>query len=190
MKTTLIITRHESVKGFQSDKKWLVFTLMISFFFITNSQSKEATPIDLLFSLKASSTWREFTNNPSQRGKKTSDKRVLIGEIKIKSKEIMFLDELKASWCGGNIGKMVASLYSKKITDRRSPIPIDDNLICDGTWNPVAKEFVFPVNKKLVASDTYYLMLHVPKKFESQLKVGSFKIQGREQCAMLSLKKP
>lgn len=168
--------------------KTIMLTLILSCFIVATSRGKETKPIDF-FSLKASSTWREFASSPSQRNKKTHDKRILIGEIKLKSKEIMFLEELKASWCGGNIGTMVASLYSKKITDRRSPIPIDDNLICDGTWNPEAKEFVFPVNKKLVASDTYYLMLHVPKKFESQLKVGSFKIQGRKQCAMLSFKK-
>lgn len=163
--------------------------LLTSLFFITSVLTKNTPPIDLFFSLKTSSTWREFTSTHEQATKKSNEKRILIGEIKLKSKEIIFLDELKASWCGGNIGKMVASLYSKKITDPRSPIPIDDNLICDGTWNPTAKEFVFPINKKLVASDTYYLMLHVPKKFEPQLKVGSFKIQGLEQCAMLSFKK-
>lgn len=163
--------------------------LLSSLLLINSLQAKNTTPIDLLFSLKTSSTWQEFTGAHVQGTKKSNEKRILVGEIKLKSKEIIFLDELKASWCGGKIDKMVASLYSKKITDRRSPIPIEDNLICDGTWNPTAKEFVFPVNKKLVASDTYYLMLHVPKKFEPQLKVGSFKIHGHKQCAMLSFKK-
>ena len=147
------------------------------------------TSQELFFSLTASSTWREFKAAPAASPRyKKSEKRVLIGEIKLKSKDTIFLDALTARWCGKNIGKLVASLYSKKITDPKAPVPIDDNLICDGAWNSKTKEFIFPVNKKLVASDTYYLMVHVPSKYEKQLRSGSFEIIKEEKRALLSLK--
>ena len=51
------------------------------------------------------------------------------------------------------------------------------------------KEFIFPINKKVVASDTYYLMVHVPPRYEKQLRTGSFEIIKEEKRALLSLKK-
>lgn len=152
-------------------------------------QAQSSTPHDILFSLKASSTWREFSQVQTKQRKKNTEKRILIGEITLKSKDSIFLDELIARWRGENIGNLIASLYSKKITDHKSPVPIEDNLICDGTWNPRRREFVFPVKKKLVASDTYYLMLHMPAKFEKQLKTGSFEIIQHEKRALLKIKK-
>lgn len=148
---------------------------------------------NLLLSLTTTSTWREFRAilgeqiSKKRVGKK--DKWVLVGEIKLKSKDSLFLNNLKARWRGDNLGNTFASLYSKKLTDRRLPVPIEENLICDGTWNPSAKEFVFPVNKKLVASDTYYLMLNVPVKYETQLRRGSFEIIQDKKRALLRLKK-
>lgn len=120
---------------------------------------------------------------------KKKDKWVLVGEIKLKTKDTLFINDLKARWRGGNLGNTFASLYSKKLTDRRLPVPIEENLICDGTWNPATKEFVFPVNKKLVASDTYYLMLNVPAQYETRLRTGSFEIIQHKKRALLNLKK-
>ena len=120
---------------------------------------------------------------------KKKDKWVLVGEIKLKTKNTLFIKDLKARWRGGNLGNTFASLYSKKLTDRRLPVPIEENLICDGTWNPTTKEFVFPVNKKLVASDTYYLMLNVPAQYETRLRTGSFEIIQHKKRALLHLKK-
>ena len=120
---------------------------------------------------------------------KKKDKWVLVGEIKLKTKNTLFIKDLKARWRGGNLGNTFASLYSKKLTDRRLPVPIEENLICDGTWNPTAKEFFFPVNKKLVASDTYYLMLNVPAQYETRLRTGSFEIIQHKKRALLHLKK-
>jgi hypothetical protein len=168
-----------------------LFNFFVYLVLCTSTASKimATIPHDLLFSLKASSTWREFTAAPTTKKVKSPDKRVLIGEITLKSKDSVFLDELVARWRGGNVGNLVASLYTKKITDHKSPVPIDDNLICDGTWNPQTREFVFPVKKKLVASDTYYLMLHMPAKFEKQLRTGSFEIIQHEKRALLNIRK-
>ena len=142
------------------------------------------------FSLTTKSTWQEYAGAKSKQSSGTAlEKKVLVGQINLKSKEIMFLESLKACWQGGNIGGVVASLYSKKITDHKNMVPIEANLICDGTWNPKKKEFIFPVNKKLVASDTYYLMLHINKKCEPMLKAGSFQIESNKKCARLSLHK-
>lgn len=144
---------------------------------------------DLLFSLTSSSTWREFKAPLAQRiANKPHEKHILISEINLKSNDTTFVEGLTARWHGATVGKMVASLYSKKLTDHKAPVPIDENLICDGTWNAKTKEFVFPVNKKLVASDTYYLMLHVPKKFEAKLKMGSFEITQQEKPTLLGFR--
>lgn len=148
-----------------------------------------AAPHDLLFSLTASNTWREFKAPLAQHtANKPHEKQILISEIKLKSNDTTFIEGLTARWHGATVGRMVASLYSKKLTDHKAPVPIDANLICDGTWNAKTKEFVFPVNKKLVASDTYYLMLHVPKKFEAKLKMGSLEIAQQEKPRLLGYK--
>lgn len=148
-----------------------------------------ATPNDLLFSLTSSNTWREFKAPlTQQKNRNQNEKRILISEINLKSNDSTFIENLTAQWQGAAVGKMVASLYTKKLTDHKAPVPIDDNLICDGMWHAATKEFVFPVHKKLVASDTYYLMLHVPAKFEAKLKTGSFKISQQEKPTLLGFK--
>jgi len=147
---------------------------------------------NLLFSLTTTSTWREFKQPIIQHALRKSlppkDKWVLVGEIKLKSKETLHLQTLTARWQGSNLKNTTASLYAKKLTDRRLPIPIEENLICDGAWNPKAKEFIFPINKKLVASDTYYLMLNVPTKYETLLRKGAFEIIQHKKRALLNLK--
>ena len=146
---------------------------------------------DRLFSLTTTSTWREFSTTsatPAHSIKK--DTWVLVGKINLKSKDSLLLDELKARWLGGNLGAhVVASLYSKKSRQAQLPIPIEENLICDGVWHPATKEFVFPVQKKLVASDIYYLMINIDKRHEKLLRTGRFEICHRQKRAWLKVKK-
>jgi hypothetical protein len=144
-----------------------------------------------LFSLTTTSTWREFrATSAMQAHSIKKDTWVLVGEIKLKSKDSLLLNELKARWSGGNLGPHVAaSLYSKKSRLTQLPIPIEENLICDGVWHPATKEFVFLVQKKLVASDIYYLMINIDKKYEKLLRTGQFEICHHQKRSWLKVKK-
>lgn len=162
-------------------RKMLLFFLY-TFIHMIFAQGK-CSQQDFFFSLTTTNTWCEYKNlSPS----KKRDKRVIIEEIKLKSKDHTFVSTLKARWHGENIKNLVGSLYSKKITDHKNPVPIEKNLICDGKWNNAKKEFIFPVNKKIVASDTYYLMLHVPKKDEKLVQAGFFEITQEQKKHLLS----
>lgn len=140
---------------------------------------------DLFFSLSATSTWREFKQLPKQ----NLEKKIFIGEIKLRSKDTVYVDQLTARWCGENLGSVTASLYGKKITESQLPLPIEDNLICDGHWKKGNKEIVFPVQKKLVASDSYYLMVLLPTKMEGKLRNGFFEIIQQDKRALISFRK-
>ena len=168
-----------------------IFMCMLALLWCSTTRPSITTLKDNLFSLTATSTWREFkptlTVQPRTPIRETW---VLVGKITLKSKDSLMLDELKARWSGGNLGPQVtASLYSKKSRHDQLPIPIEENLICDGIWHPATKEFVFPVQKKLVASDTYYLMVNVDQRYETLLRKGSFDIKHKKSHARLQLKK-
>lgn len=144
------------------------------FFLLVCAYHPYALPTSTLpsfFSFTTSSTWKDFTLNTTSTSLK---KRWVWTELVIiKSTEPINLQKLTLLWNGEHINNMQASLYSSK--GSHAPIvPIAENLLCDGEWNAPAQELTFMLNKKVVAKNTYYLMLRFSEKDLHKIKHGSF----------------
>ena len=135
-------------------------------------QLKDKTFDDLL-SLSSTSTWKEFPLEQDVPFKE--EKWVWISSITFKSKEAFKLKKINIQWLGKKIDSLSAALFSKR---RKEPcvIPIEDNLVCDGVWDKHKQQIIFSLNKKIVATNSYHLVLSFPGNVESSLKKGKFKI--------------
>jgi len=138
------------------------------------------------FALTTTGTWAEFTlKNMQQKFKQ--EKWAWVGSIIFKSKQALELKEVNLQWVGENIPKLHASLYQKKIFDKKV-IPIQENLVCDGTWNKQKQQLIFRLNEKIVAINKYCLVLSFPKEFESKIKNGRFLLAQENPLTILELK--
>lgn len=130
--------------------------------------------LPMLFSFSTTTTWKDFTLAPSTQH--YSPKRwVWTGLITLKSTQPINLEELQLQWKGDKIKNLHAALYHKKETDKQL-IPIQDNLICDGHWNPTTQHLVFVIDKKIIAVNKYYLVLNFSEADAEKIKHGSFVI--------------
>jgi len=137
-----------------------------------------ATPHDQLplFSLYTTPTWREYSLK-SSKIQFLKEKWAWAYSLILKSKSPIKLDNLTLQWNGDRIDQLSASLYQKK--ERETVvIPIQKNLVCDGSWNPKKQQLIFPINEKIVATNKYHLLLSFPKQAENKLKKGLFVISG------------
>ncbi len=131
-----------------------------------------------IFSLSASTTWKDFTLDPSPCH--FQPKRwVWTGMITLKSTQPVNLQELQLQWLGDKIAKLQASLYQKKETEHQL-IPIQENLVCDGQWDAEKQHLTFFLDKKIVAVNKYYLVLNFAEKDALTIKQGSFVIPEKE----------
>lgn len=139
-----------------------------------------------LFSLSATVTWKDFTLSPSV--DQFCPKRwVWTGMITLKSKEPVNLQELHLQWRGEKIEKLQASLYQKKDTDRHL-IPIQENLVCDGRWNAKKQNLTFFLDKKIIATNKYYLFLSFSEKDAPRVKHGAFVIPDKDSLKITALR--
>ncbi len=127
-----------------------------------------------LFSLSASTTWRDYTLAPSI-NHFNPNRWVWTGMITLKSTQPVNLQELQLKWLGEEIATLQASLYKKKESEYQL-IPIQENLVCDGQWNAKTQNLTFFVDKKIVAVNKYYLVLNFAEKDVQKIKHGSFVI--------------
>ncbi len=135
---------------------------------------------DELFSLRATTTWREYPINlPTVKFHK--EKWAWTCSLMFRSKQPVKLTSLAMQWKGAKLDQLSASLYQKKEKDH-AVIPIQENFVCDGTWNPLTQQLVFTPNEKIVAVNNYYLMVSFPKKAESLIKKGRFSIVSAQLC--------
>ena len=139
-----------------------------------------------LFSLSTTATWQEFSLK-NQSPTSATHKWAWIGLITLKSKEPLTLERLTLQWNGKKIKKMSASLYQKKKEKDPTLIPIQDNLVCDGIWNPAQQQLTFFLNKKVVAVNKYYLVLNYPVKVEDTVKHGHFSLKRQHGVRLLTL---
>ena len=143
------------------------------------------TNLGPLFQLCTTSTWKEFalnSNLPEFKQKKWA----WIGLITMKSKIPLKLKTLNLQWYGKKIDELQASLYQKKEMDS-TLIPIQQNLVCDGTWNTKKQELTFNVDQKVVSINNYYLVLSFSKHEENALKSGKFTLQNKKSINLSQL---
>jgi hypothetical protein len=138
-----------------------------------------------LFQLCTTSTWKEFLSNDAV-SEINQKKWAWVGLITMKSKIPLKLKTLNLHWLGKKIDSLQASLYQKKETDPQL-IPIQHNLVCDGTWDSIKQELSFNVDQKVVAINSYYLVLSFPKQEEKTIKTGQFSFQNKKSIHLTKM---
>ncbi len=138
-----------------------------------------------LFQLCTTSTWKEFLSNEEVSEIKQK-KWAWVGLITMKSKIPLKLKTLNLHWLGKKIDSLQASLYQKKETDPQL-IPIQQNLVCDGIWDSTKQELSFNVDQKVVAINSYYLVLSFPKQEEKAIKTGQFSFQNKKSIQLTQM---
>ena len=135
-----------------------------------------------LFSLSSTTTWKEFKLTPTSKNFK-SEKWVWTELITLKSKQALKLKELRIQWIGKKIKQLSASLYLKR-KEGEVLIPIEENLVCDGFWDRKKQQIIFPMNEKIIATNSYYLVLSFQRNIESLLKKGKFVLYKQNLLAL------
>lgn len=160
---------------------------------VTKAISKQATNLTLdtkldlddMFYLCSTTTWLEFKLNQSV-PLISAKKWAWIGSITLKSKIPLKLEKLNLQWFGKKISSLQASLYQKKETDPEL-IPIEKNLVCDGSWNNQSQELSFNINQKVVSVNNYYLLLSFPSSEEKAIKSGYFTLPDKKALHLTKL---
>ena len=105
-------------------------------------------------------------------------KWILAGSItfKKKAKDTVHLNQLSLRWKGPKLQQLLGSLYKKELD--KEFIPIEDNLICDGSWNKAKQTLQLKFNEKqtLGPINIFYLVLTVPEPVEPLVKQGQFDV--------------
>jgi hypothetical protein len=141
--------------------------------------------LSTILSLSTTPTWKDFTC-AHQQFPLFLKNWAWIGLITLKSIKPLKLEELQLQWQGKKIEKLHAALYSKKETEKLL-IPIEDNLVCDGFWNQEKQQLIFPINKKIIAVNKYYLVLNFPEQDADKIKHGQFVVPHKNFCKITAL---
>ncbi len=134
------------------------------------------------FNVILESTWQNLENNKNK-SKSLDDKLILVGTITFKKKESIesvYLNHLELIWQGKKINNITSSLYKKNLDpDKKDFIPIEDYLVCDGTWNKKKQTLILHFDHKYTLGpiNTFYLVFMVPNELEKSLQNGSFCIE-------------
>lgn len=122
-------------------------------------------------------TWQNLECD-QDRCKAFGGKWVIIGSItfKKKAKEPVNLTRLYLRWNGERLDTFVGSLYKKP--DDKDFLAIQDNLVCDGTWDTSNQTLLFNFDHKqtLGITNIFYVVLTIPEDVEPQIKQGSFEL--------------
>jgi hypothetical protein len=156
-----------------------------SFSLIQTNTSLKMNPLNKLLSLSTTNTWKEFSVAP-QLSKFKEEKLAWTWSLKLRTKQALKLKEINLQWIGDHIDKLYASLYQKRETDPVL-IPIEENWVCDGTWNAKNQKILFKLDEKLVAVNNYYLVLSFPQKIEPKLKKGTFVLPAENHLKVAKL---
>lgn len=130
----------------------------------------------VIFSLSSSFTWHDlgYNHHLTCSTECHPEKCVNIGYITFRCNKKLNLQKLKLQWTGKSIHQIASSLYKKK--KKAQPLLlIEENVVCDGKWNKKKQQLIFPINEKVVATNTYYVILSFPCREEDKLKSGTFK---------------
>lgn len=123
-------------------------------------------------------------NNLEQKNTKVhvfgDTKWVLIGSFTFRKKQLkeeIKLEQIDLCWHGDKIERLNGSLY-KKLPHKKF-IPIEENLLCDGTWDNINQHLIMDFSNRkqtLGPLNIFYLVLTVPDNLESTLKKGHFSL--------------
>lgn len=148
--------------------------LLLLFCFCLNPLSGQDYSIDL------QPIWKNLEANEAS-AKQFGGKWILVGSITFKkrSKENVALHSLRLQWNGAHIPSLFGTLYKK--VDGKTFLPLEENMICDGTWLPHQQALVLNFNKKisLGLTNTFYVVLTIPEESEALLKDGVFALDER-----------
>ncbi|MFH1831882.1 MAG: hypothetical protein ABH827_03705 [bacterium] len=152
------------------------------------SNVDKTPPVKMLedsFSLSSTATWKEFALTKSSPFK--DDKWVWISSITVKSKEALKLKKIHVLWHGKKgekIDALSASLFSKRRQDS-CVTPIEENLVCDGIWDKKKQRIIFNIDKKVVSTSDYHMVLSFPHNVEKLLKRGKFVLSQKKLLSIL-----
>lgn len=157
-------------------KKWIALLMLIMIHLKQALGIVSTTEIcnQELFSLSTTSTWCEYSHH-NQHISLCKEKWAWASSLTLKSTHPIRLMTLTLHWNGPTIQNLSAGLYHKKEYEH-SVIPIQKNLVCDGTWDAETQKLVFKLDEKIVAVNKYHLLLSFPKHVEAHLKNGKFLI--------------
>jgi hypothetical protein len=172
------------------------FCIVILFCSISSCIAKTLNDTQSLFTLKkqfknffsfsTTTTWKEYVINSAIQPFKYT-KWAWLGLINFKSKNPLHLKELRLTWKGDKLKTLTASLYQKKESDSNL-IPVPDNFICDGQWDVGKQELLFDINRKIISSLTYYLLLNFPAHEEVKLRHGEFTLMAPDALLLKNLR--
>lgn len=127
--------------------------------------------------IKTDAQWQHLEKRLTT-SERFGSKLMLIGTVmfKKKSTEQIGIEHLQFAWQGEPIPHLSASLYVKK---NNKFMPLEENLICDGSWNAPKQLITFRFNKPyyLSAHTQFYLVLNLPCELEETIKVGTFTLK-------------
>lgn len=130
------------------------------------------------FELILEPRWDDLEHN-ADKEKQFGSKLILIGKITFKKKAIdeIKLNKISLLWHGQFFDSLSGSLY-KKDPDKEF-FPIEENVICDSTWNKEQQLLIlnFKQAQKLGVHTEFYLVFSVPHILEEPLKKGHFSIE-------------
>lgn len=114
-----------------------------------------------------------------EKEKQFGGKLILVGSITFRKqcKDCIKIDKLVLEWHGKNLDTLCGSLYRK--LPEKEFVPIQENLVCDATWNKAAQSLVLDFENKqtLNTLNIFYVVLTVPDNMEQTLKNGHFTLR-------------
>ncbi len=121
---------------------------------------------------------QQWVDLDPQHTKRFGQKMVLVGELifRKRSNELISVGEIGLMWKGKKIGHLNASLFKKGA--HKTLVPVEESLVCDGTWNNKKQTLIMKFNEKeyLEPTTTFCLVLTIPDTLETTLKDGHFDI--------------
>lgn len=154
-------------------KRFIILLLLLP----SSSRLHSATQPTEDFNIIMEPTWKDLEQDPLH-AKKFGGKWILVGTITFKKKaqDKVHLHRLYLQWQGPKIENLIGSLYTSE--SHEEFLPIQDNLVCDGTWNKFQQTLMHNFDEKQLLGwrNNFYLVLTVPDELEPLLKAGKFSL--------------
>ncbi len=150
------------------------YTISLILITAATTLSISASDCDILLAPR----WDNLGKN-STHEKRFGEKWILVGSITVHktSKQSAELGKISLQWHGDHIDTLSGSRF-KKIPEKLF-LPIDDNLLCDGSWNKLDQRLILDFHEKkqtLGPHSIFYLVFSIPETIESTLKNGHFSL--------------